>query len=148
MKTVVCLVHGAGHQPLHYRYLIDALRQRELTVVAPPLPTSGYDDASATKTHLDDVARVHEYLLPFLEQGHKAILVGHSYGGRVVTQAAAGLTLEERAAAGKAGGVVALLYLTAFTEKDQPLTPEILGVPPEDVNVCLKALRSCKTGAD
>lgn len=148
MKTVVCLVHGAGHQPLHYRYLIDALHQRGLIVVAPPLPTSGYDDASATQTHLDDVARVQEYLLPFLERGHESIVVGHSYGGRIVTQAAAGLTLEERAAAGKAGGVVALLYLAAFTEKDQPLTPEILEVPPEDVDVCTHSLRLCETGAD
>ncbi|KAH7040191.1 Alpha/beta hydrolase fold-1 [Microdochium trichocladiopsis] len=140
MKTVICLVHGAGHQPLHYKYLIDALRRHGLTVAAPPLPTSGYDDASATKTHLEDVARVREYLVPFLEQGYEAILVGHSYGGRIITQAAAGLTGEERAAAGQDGGVVALVYIAAFTEKEQPLTPEILGVPPEDVNPATKLL--------
>lgn len=80
-------------------------------------------------------------MLPYLDLGYEVILVGHSYGGRIVTQAAAGLTSEVRAAAGSAGGVVGLLYIAAFTEKDQPLTPEILGVPPEAVDVRVVPVR-------
>ncbi|KXJ96637.1 Alpha/beta hydrolase fold-1 [Microdochium bolleyi] len=141
LKPVICLVHGAGHQRLHFRYLDHALLDRGLITTIPQLATSGKDDASATKTHLDDVARVRDSLLPYLDRGHKAIIVGHSYGGRIVTQAAKGLTLEDRAALGMPGGVVALMYMAAFTEKDQPLTPEILGVPLEAIDPATKLLR-------
>lgn len=112
-KPVIFLVHGAWHRPLHYRLLIHALQAKGFTVLAPPLASSGYDDSVDGKTYHDDVKRVHEALLPFLDEGRIAIGIGHSYGGVPLTVAIQGHTVAERAAKGLKGGVASAIYISA-----------------------------------
>ncbi|XXG94905.1 hypothetical protein Hte_001164 [Hypoxylon texense] len=117
-KSIVLLIHGAWHMPLHYRYLIDGIRNKGYTVLAPSLITTGYDDSIVGKTHLDAASQIREFLLPYVEQGRNVVVVGHSYGGLVATQAVVGLTLEERSAHGLAGGVTSLVYISALTKPE------------------------------
>ncbi|KAI1760701.1 hypothetical protein GGR53DRAFT_65818 [Hypoxylon sp. FL1150] len=117
-KPVILLVHGAWHIPLHYRYLIDAIRSSDYTVLALNLVTAGYDDIIVGKTHLDAVSQVREFLIPYLKQGRKAVVIGHSYGGLVAHQAVAGLTLEERSAQGLTGGVTSIVFISALTKPE------------------------------
>lgn len=112
-KPVIFLVHGAWHRPLHYRPLIHALQVKGFTVLAPPLASSGYDDSVDGKTYHDDVKRVHDVLLPFLDEGRIAIGIGHSYGGVPLTVAIQGHTIAERAAKGLKGGVASAIYISA-----------------------------------
>ena len=89
VKNVV-IVHGALADGSGWRKVYDRLTTRgyNVTVVQPPM-TSLQDDVAATKRILD------------LQQG-PSILVGHSYGGMVITEA------------GNAGNVAGLVYVAAF----------------------------------
>jgi len=66
-----------------------------------PTTVSSSEDAEVTRKN---------YLLPLLDQGKDVVIFVHSYGGVVGGAAAAGLSKVSRAAAGKAGGVVGLIY--------------------------------------
>src|SRR5262245_23493378 len=89
VKNVV-LVHGAFADGSGWRRVVDILSKDgyTVTVVQEPL-TSLADDVAATKRVLD------------LQQG-PTLLVGHSYGGVVITEA------------GDAPGVAGLVYIAAF----------------------------------
>ena len=88
-KTVV-LVHGAWADGSCWEKVIPALRANGLHVVAVQNPlTSLADDAAAVKRVLDD-------------QTAPVVLVGHSWGGMVITEAGA----HEK--------VAALVYVAAF----------------------------------
>ena len=89
VKNVV-LVHGAFADGSGYRPIYEALVKKgyNVTVVQNPL-TSLEDDVTATKLALD-------------KQDGPAILVGHSWGGAVITEA------------GNHPKVAALVYVAAF----------------------------------
>ncbi|WP_262299581.1 alpha/beta fold hydrolase [Microvirga sesbaniae] len=89
IKNVV-IVHGALADGSGWRKVHDLLKQRgyRVTIVQPPM-TSLRDDVDATRRILD------------LQDG-PSLLVGHSYGGMVVTQA------------GNADSVAGLVYVAAF----------------------------------
>jgi alpha-beta hydrolase superfamily lysophospholipase len=113
-KPVIVLVHGAWHHPLHYRALIWALQEQGYTVLAPLNATVGIDDAIAGKTHKDDVKRIHDYLLPVLDEGREVLMVCHSYGGVPGTASIEGHSVAERAAKGLKGGIKSVLYISAL----------------------------------
>ena len=77
-KPVIVIVHGAFHPPIYYRKFIEPLRAKGYTVLAPAMPTTGLDDSVAGTTYKDDVRRIYETLLPFLDEGREAVIVGHS----------------------------------------------------------------------
>jgi pimeloyl-ACP methyl ester carboxylesterase len=87
MATYV-LVHGAGHGGWCYRAVATTLRRHGHEVYAPTL--TGVGDRLHTlcasvdlDTHIADVAK-----LLFFDDLVSVILVGHSYGGMVITGAA------------------------------------------------------------
>lgn len=89
IKNVV-IVHGSLADGSGWRKVYDRLTARgyKVTIVQPPM-TSLQDDVQATKRILD------------LQDG-PSILVGHSYGGMVITEA------------GNASNVAGLVYVAAF----------------------------------
>jgi pimeloyl-ACP methyl ester carboxylesterase len=99
MSGTVVLVHGAWHGPWCWDELVPALEAHGLGVATVDLPSSG-PDVTALGDLDADVAAVTAVLdaVP----GPK-ILLGHSYGGLPVTQAAAGRK-----------DVVHLVYVCAF----------------------------------
>ena len=102
MTATVVLVHGAWHGAWCFQKLIPELESRGLTVVAPDLPGHGSDTEPVGGLDVD-VARVREVVraLP-----GSVLLLGHSYGGVVITAAAA-----DPAVAGK---LSRLVYLAAI----------------------------------
>ena len=90
-QPAVVLVHGAFADASGFAGLIRELATRGYTVIAPPNPLRGLaHDAAAVRAVTDTVDA-------------PVVLVGHSYGGAVITQASAGTT-----------NVRALVYLAAF----------------------------------
>src|ERR1700724_1982581 len=91
----IVLVHGAWADASGWSSVILRLQEEGFTVYAPPNPLRGLPQ---------DSAYLHEFLTqnPALV-GQPVVLVGHSYGGAVVTNAAVG-----------ASGVRALVYVDAF----------------------------------
>ncbi len=87
----VVLVHGAWHGAWCWDGVVAQLDQLGVQSVAVELPFTGFaDDVAAARSEIDAA-----------EPG--AVVVGHSYGGVVITQAAAG-----------ASHVRHLVYVAAF----------------------------------
>ena len=84
MSTYV-LVHGGGHGGWCYQRVARILQGRGHTVYAPTLTGLGershlLDDTVDLHRHIEDVVAVLQF-----EDLHDVILVGHSYGGMVIT---------------------------------------------------------------
>jgi len=96
------LIHGAWHGGLCWRKAVSLLQADGHAVIAPDLPGHGEDKTPmATITLESYVNRVCELVTA---QTEPVILVGHSMGGSVITQAAENCP----------DSIAALVYLTAF----------------------------------
>ena len=107
----VVLVHGAFADASGYAGIIRELHSAGVTAIAPPNPLRSLaSDAAAAAAVVGAI-------------DGPVVLVGHSYGGAVITQASAGL-----------GNVTALVYLAAFgldagescASVQQPFPPSML----------------------
>ncbi|KGO40402.1 hypothetical protein PEX1_075710 [Penicillium expansum] len=75
-----------------------------------------------TKTLSDDAASLRGVLTKLADEGRDLVVVAHSYGGVVASSSLEGLGKTTRAAEGKTGGVVKVVYLAAFAlDKGQSL---------------------------
>lgn len=94
----------------------------------PAHPSIGAEPPS--KTLEDDVSSLCSVLTALADEGRDIVVVGHSYGGVVASNAVEGLVKPVRTANGKRGGVVSVVYLAAFAlDKGQSLL-ELLGGNP------------------
>jgi pimeloyl-ACP methyl ester carboxylesterase len=107
-RPTFILVHGAWHGGWCYRKLADLLRRSGYAVFAPTLTGLGershlYSDSISLKTHIDDIVNLAHW-----ERLSHIILVGHSYGGMVITGVADVIATR----------IDALVYLDAFLPHD------------------------------
>ena len=101
--ATVVLVHGAWHGAWCWEKVVPLLEAAGVPAVAVDLPlTSLHDDAQAIRNALDHV-------------DGRVVLVGHSYGGAVITEA------------GHHPAVEHLVYLTAFA-CDEGESPSAIAV--------------------
>jgi pimeloyl-ACP methyl ester carboxylesterase len=110
-KPVIVLEHGAWADGSSWSGVIGRLQRQGFTVYAPPNPLRGLPQDSA-------------YLHDFLTQnaalaGQPIVLVGHSYGGAVITNAAVGDP-----------EVKALVYVDAFIPDQGDTVGGLLGAEP------------------
>jgi pimeloyl-ACP methyl ester carboxylesterase len=75
------------------------------------LPTTGMRPGSPDMK--EDIEAIHAVLTKETEQGNDIILIMHSAGGLIGTEAAKGFSKSERLASDKVGGVVSLIYVAA-----------------------------------
>jgi pimeloyl-ACP methyl ester carboxylesterase len=103
-KPTIVLVHGAWADGSSWNAVASELRTQDFTVFTPPNLLRGPIDG--------------EYVASFLAQRTTGpvVLVGHSYGGFVITNAAAA-----------GGDVKALVYVDAFAPDDGETVFQILG---------------------
>ena len=90
-NPTIVLIHGAFADASGFRGLYDEILGEDVTIIAPPNPLRGLTggDGDYTKKVLDGI-------------DGPVLLVGHSYGGSVIT------------AAGRADNVVGLVYISGF----------------------------------
>ena len=102
--ATVVLVHGSWHGPWAWDKVVPLLEAEGIPVLAPRLPSMGATRAERGDLH-DDAAAVQAAIA---EAGGPVVLVGHSYGGAVITEAAAGNARVQR-----------LVYLCALVPEEE-----------------------------
>ena len=103
-KPTIVLVHGAFADASSWTGVVQRLQARGYTVIAPPNPLRGVDsDALAVASVLKTV-------------DGPIVLVGHSYGGMVISEAAQGNP-----------AVKALVYIAAFVPDTGESAAAIIG---------------------
>ncbi len=109
------LVHGAWHGGWCWHKVVARLEAQGHRVLAPDLPGHGIDRTAPDQTTLKSLA---ESICARIDaEAEPPILVGHSYGGTIITQAAEW----------RPGKIRRLVYLTAFVPRDGESTRDLGG---------------------
>ncbi|KAI6365775.1 hypothetical protein MCOR25_005264 [Pyricularia grisea] len=129
MRPSVLIVPGAWQLPVAFDALKADLSTTFPEVSVVPLPTVG-----GTSTPLpslgDDVEAVRTELDRLVSKGSNVVVYSHSYGGVVASNAVEGYDTKTRSAAGKTGGVISVVFASAFMlPKGQSLLGLLGGEP-------------------
>ena len=116
MATFV-LVHGAWHGGWCWHKIVARLEARGHKVVAPDMPGHGIDKTPIEQVTLDSIAQKIAGVVKV--QAEPVVLVGHSYGGSIITHTAELCASKVRK----------LVYVTAFLPPDGQTT---LGISADD----------------
>ncbi|KAI1734321.1 Alpha/beta hydrolase fold-1 [Xylaria scruposa] len=116
-KPVLVFCPGAWCDPGYFRFTTDILIKAGYTCLTVSLPSVGSElrakDAPPITHGLQaDANAVRDVVIPQLDDGHDVVLVCHSYGGVVTSEAVRGL---DRASRGPdTGAVIYLVYVAAI----------------------------------
>lgn len=128
-KPTIVFVTGAWHSPELYKPLTSALESAGYTVKAPHLPSVGGEQDSFK----EDVNVVREAIEASVTAGQDVVIVMHSYGGVVGSEAAEGFSrLDKPSGDRERGSVVHLVYVTAFALAEKKSLSSALGGKPLD----------------
>ncbi|KAJ2973033.1 hypothetical protein NUW58_g9043 [Xylaria curta] len=112
-KPTIVLVQGSFQLPEVYYKLADALRAAGYRVFQPALPSLTDHDKPefASKSLTDDALAIRFKVNELLEVGETVVMVMHSYGGFVGTEAVTkDLSFEERKSNGLSHGGITLIH--------------------------------------
>ncbi|KAI6756004.1 hypothetical protein HG530_011740 [Fusarium avenaceum] len=112
VKPTIVFAPGAWHTADCFDTVRSALHARDWPTETVDYPSVGAEPPS--KGVADDVAVLRATLERLADAGKKMVLVMHSYGGLVGANAVEGLGFKQRSQQGKDGGVIILVYLSAF----------------------------------
>ncbi|KAL8812449.1 MAG: hypothetical protein Q9200_001016 [Gallowayella weberi] len=105
-------ISGALHQASIWNAVRSSLEAHSYPTSAAKLPSSGGRHVSS---HLEDTAFVRKELETLIVQEEKeVIVVMHSYGGLVGSNAVSGLEAADRKAKGGKGDIVRCVFITAY----------------------------------
>jgi pimeloyl-ACP methyl ester carboxylesterase len=111
-QPTVLLISGGWHTPQSYTKLNDALSSSGFEVLVPTLPSmNGNRPPSADLQSDTDFIR--SYTQDLINTGREILVLMHSYGGQVGTNALSGLSFASRSKEGLSGGVLHLIYMAA-----------------------------------
>lgn len=128
-KPSIVIVHGAWQPAEGFAAFAESLRKHGFDTVVPSLPSVG-----GTTTPLpglpEDVVVVRTAITKLAEEGKEIILLLHSYGGVVGSSAVENLDVASRAKEAKKGGVVKLVFMSAFVVPRGKSLLDMLGGQP------------------
>lgn len=128
-KPTIIIVPGAWQLPPAFANIVKLLQETGYPTVHVPLPTVGGTELPLAGLS-DDVDAVRKVLVPIVEEGKEVVVIGHSAGGISMSGAVEGYDAGSRKAAGKNGGVVRCIFMTAFVlPKGQSLLGMLGGQP-------------------
>lgn len=111
VKPTIVLIHGAWHTPHCWFLVTSQLKEYGYSFQAIQLPSVGGDLATTVE---DDAAHIRKTTSELAAAGKDIILVLHSYGGIPGTESAKDLLKKDREAEHKSGGIISIVYITAF----------------------------------
>ncbi|KAF7597190.1 hypothetical protein BBP40_009530 [Aspergillus hancockii] len=110
---IIVLVHGGWHTPASYGKFSTALKALGHELHIPSLPSM--NGTRPPNANLEtDTTLIYSYVESLVNAGHHIVILMHSYGGQVGTNALVGLGAETRRQQGLPGGVTRLIYIAAF----------------------------------
>lgn len=121
MSPTIIVVPGATQPPIFYQPFIEALQKEGFSAKVVSLPSTGADHMM--ETFDEDVTAVQRTVVGVLEEGLEVVVVMHSYGGIPGSAAMRDLGKAQRTKAGKAGGVVRLVYAASFLLREGDAMP-------------------------
>lgn len=111
LPTIV-FAPGAWHDPSCFDLVAADLNSHGYVTEGITYPSVGAEPPS--KGLPDDAVAARAVLERLADEGKEIVLVVHSYGGLVGANAVEDLGYRQRARAGKKGGVIMFVYLSAF----------------------------------
>ncbi|KAJ5540982.1 hypothetical protein N7494_006058 [Penicillium frequentans] len=111
-KPEVVLIGGAFHNPESYAKFRTILESQGLPVHIPKLTTMN-GARPPTADLYTDTAAIRELVTELVDEGRSLVVLMHSYGGQIGTNALAGLGAEARKQQDLSGGVIQLVYICA-----------------------------------
>ncbi|RDW68055.1 hypothetical protein BP6252_09451 [Coleophoma cylindrospora] len=134
-QPTVVIVPGAWQLPAGFDLILAQLKEANIPAEFVPLPSVGGTELPLTGLP-EDVAAVRSTLTRLADEGKDMVLLGHSYGGVVVSCAVEGFDAASRAKEGKTGGVILTVFMSAFMlPKGQSLLGVLGGAPLPWMNV-------------
>lgn len=124
-KPTILFVPGAWHKSACYAPVIKILNSHGYPTATAELASVGPNPG--LETWADDVSNISSVLSAHVEDGKSVIVVSHSYGSLPAGEAVKDFLLRARAAEGKTGGVVHLVYVSAFVLPPQTSLMDALG---------------------
>ncbi|EHK16281.1 uncharacterized protein TRIVIDRAFT_40028 [Trichoderma virens Gv29-8] len=126
-KPTIILVHGAWHEPDCWDSVTSLLKEHQYPFNTVKLLSSGGEFSTSVA---EDAAHIHKTISQLADAGKDMILVMHSYGGIPGTESARGLLKKDRQAQHKLGGIISLVYVTAFLLPPATSIASFLGFMP------------------
>lgn len=111
-QPILLLISGGWHTPQSYAKLTQALSSSGFVVHVLAL-RSVSDERSPNADLETDTDLIRSYAEKLIGDGHEILVLMHSYGGQVGTNALSGLSVSARSKEGLTGGVLHLIYMTA-----------------------------------
>jgi pimeloyl-ACP methyl ester carboxylesterase len=128
-KPTVLFIHGSWHTPKHFERVCALFQSHGYPISCPQMPSAGNMPPIGL---MDDALCIRSELERLIDNESKdVIVVAHSYGGIVGTQSIEKtFAKKEREESGNLGGVVRIIYMTAFiTTKGESLGSALGGGP-------------------
>ncbi|POS82580.1 hypothetical protein EPUL_006207, partial [Erysiphe pulchra] len=113
-KPSIIIVPGSWQQVTAFQDFVNILEREGFPTEAINLPSVGSVSAPPLPGLAEDIAAVQKSITQAVEKSKEVILLCHSYGGLVGSNAAEGLDIHTRSKQGKAGGIKKIIFLSAF----------------------------------
>ncbi|ROW16235.1 hypothetical protein VPNG_01991 [Cytospora leucostoma] len=113
LKPTIFIIGGAFHTPESYQTLITALETSGYEVHVPHLPSCNQSRPPNADLS-SDTAHIRSYIESLVRDGRKVVVIAHSYGGQICSNALCGLGAQVRSSQGLKGGITALIYMSSW----------------------------------
>ena len=124
-KPSIVIFPGSFSVPEQFKGLADILRSNGYETIVGALQSAGRRDPLPAASLYDDAANFSEIITKLADEGKDIVLLPHSYGGMVANESAKGLLKSERAANGKPGGIVRIVYISAVVPLEGNSTADL-----------------------
>lgn len=146
IRPVLVVAQGSFQKPMVYQQLCEKLREHGYVVKLPELPSCSDNPNISQFTLADDAQSVQRVVRELVDEGETVVVVCHSYGGLVGSEAISeDLTYASRKTQGVSGGVIHMFLVASFL---LPIGQSVLDAfgesPDNDVKVSeLKSFTDC-----
>ncbi|PVH95004.1 alpha/beta-hydrolase [Periconia macrospinosa] len=123
-RPTIVIISGGWHIPASYTKLATLLETQGYQVFIPHLPSNN-GARPPTAALAEDTTYIRDFVSDLIAKNHTIAVIMHSYGGQVGTNALTGLPKATSSIMnndddddGKKGGILHLIYLTAFAQRE------------------------------